>query len=85
MTPDATRLFRRHLDRKTPWRLIKKSCRAADIDPSRLSGRGIGIHSQRKTAINDAIHHGATTHQVRGFAGHSDIRTTEVGFVRTED
>jgi site-specific recombinase XerD len=24
MTPDATRLIRRHLDRKTPWRLVKK-------------------------------------------------------------
>jgi hypothetical protein len=29
MTPGATRLIRRHLDRKTPWRLVKKYCRAA--------------------------------------------------------
>src|SRR5436853_4203815 len=28
MTPDATRLIRRHLDRKTPWRLVKKDCQA---------------------------------------------------------
>src|SRR5947209_9571894 len=40
MTPDATRLIRRHLDRKTPWRLVKKYCRAAGIDPDRLGGRG---------------------------------------------
>jgi site-specific recombinase XerD len=84
MTPDAMRLIRRHLDRKTPWRLVKKYCRAAGIDPDRLGGRGIGIHSLRKTAINDAIRNGASMHEVREFAGHSDIRTTEVYFVRRE-
>ncbi len=85
MTPDATRLIRRHLDRKTPWRLVKKYCQAAGIDPDRLGGRGIGIHSLRKTAINDAIRNGASMHEVREFAGHSDIRTTEVYFVRKEE
>src|SRR5438270_2622657 len=77
MTPDATRLIRRHLDRKTPWRLVKNYCLAAGIDPSRLGGRGIGIHSLRKTAINDAIRNGASMHEAREFAGHADIRTTE--------
>src|SRR3954454_20283944 len=62
MTPDATRLIRRHLDRKTPWRLVKNYCRAAGIDPDRLGARGIAIHSLRKTAINDAIRNGATMH-----------------------
>ena len=85
MTPDATRLIRRHLDRKTPWRLVKKYCQAAGIDPARLGSRGIGIHSLRKTAINDAIRNGATMHEVREFAGHSDIRTTELYFVRKEE
>src|SRR4051794_39178877 len=80
MTPDASRLIRRNMDRKTPWRLVKKYCRAAGIDPDRLGGRGIGIHSLRKTAINDAIRNGATMHEVREFAGHSDIRTTELYF-----
>src|SRR5512135_2736835 len=74
MKPDGTGLERRHLDRKTPWRLVKKYCRAAGIDPDRLGGRGIGIHSLRKTAINDAIRNGATMHEVREFAGHADIR-----------
>ena len=78
LTPDAARLIRRHLDRKTPWRLVKKYCLAAGIDPARLGSRGIGIHSLRKTAINDAIRNGATMHEVREFAGHSDIRTTEL-------
>jgi integrase/recombinase XerD len=85
MTPDATRLIHRHLDRKTPWRLVKKYCQAAGIDPSRLGSRGIGIHSLRKTAINDAIRNGASMHEVREFAGHSDIRTTELYFVRREE
>ena len=52
---------------------------------TRLGGRGIGIHSLRKTAINDAIRNGATMHEVREFAGHADIRTTEVYFVRKEE
>jgi len=85
MKPDGTGLERRHLERKTPWRLVKKYCRAAGIDPDRLGGRGIGIHSLRKTAINDAIRNGASLHEVREFAGHADIRTTELYFVRQEE
>jgi len=75
----------RHLDRKTPWRLVKHYCRAAGISPDRLGDRGIGIHSLRKTAINDAIRNGAQMHEVREFAGHSDIRTTELYFLRRSD
>ena len=85
MRPDGAGLVRQHLDRKTPWRLVKKYCAAAGIDPSRLGSRGIGIHSLRKTAINDAIRNGATMHEVREFAGHADIRTTEVYFVWKEE
>jgi hypothetical protein len=76
MTPDATRLIRRRLDRKTPWRLVKKYCRAAGIDPDRLGARGIGIHSPRRTAVNDAISNGATVHEVREFAGYVVDHTT---------
>jgi integrase/recombinase XerD len=85
MAPNGTGLIPRHLDRKTPWRLVKKYCEAAGIDPRRLGSRGIGIHSLRKTAINDAIRNGATMHEVREFAGHADIRTTEVYFIRREE
>jgi len=85
MTPTGLGLAPRHLDRKTPWRLVKKYCEAAGIDPRRLGGRGIGIHSLRKTAINDAIRNGVTMHEVREFAGHADIRTTEVYFIRKEE
>jgi site-specific recombinase XerD len=85
MKPNGSGLSRRHLDRKTPWRLVKKYCRIAGIDPDRLGGRGIGVHSLRKTAINDAIRNGASMHEVREFAGHADIRTTEIYFVRKEE
>ena len=44
-----------------------------------------GFHSLRKTAINDAIRNGAQMHEVREFAGHSDIRTTELYFVRKQE
>jgi site-specific recombinase XerD len=85
LTADGSELVRRHLDRKTPWRLVKKYCEAAGIDHRRLGSRGIGIHSLRKTAINDAIRNGATMHEVREFAGHADIRTTELYFIRKEE
>jgi site-specific recombinase XerD len=85
LKPDESDFLRRHLDRKTPWRLVKKYCRAAGIDPDRLGSRGLGIHSLRKTAINDAIRNGASMHEVREFAGHADIRTTEIYFVRREE
>jgi integrase/recombinase XerD len=85
LSPSRLVLVRRHLDRKTPWRLVKKYCQAAGIEPERLGGRGIGVHSLRKTAINDAIRNGAGMHEVREFAGHADIRTTELYFIRKEE
>jgi integrase len=85
MTPDGLWLEQRHLDSKTPSRLVKKYCEAADIDPKRLGSRGIGIHSLRKTTINDAIRNGATMHEVRESAGHADIRTTEVYCIRKQE
>jgi hypothetical protein len=39
----------------------------------------------RKTSINDAIGNVATTHEVREFAGHADICTTELYCVRKEE
>lgn len=78
-------LERRFLSRKTVWQLVKKYCRSANIDSERLTGPGVGVHSLRKTAINDSIRNGATLHEVREFAGHSDIRTTELYFERSEE
>ncbi len=85
LSRDGLNFERRHLDRKTPWRLVKHYCRLAGITPERLGARGIGIHSLRKTAITDAIRNGAQMHEVRQYAGHSSIATTELYFVRREE
>lgn len=85
MNPNGSRFERRPMSRKTPWRLVKHYCRAAGISPDRLGSRGIGVHSLRKTAITDAIRNGAGMHEVREFAGHADIRTTELYYVRREE
>jgi integrase len=65
-----------------PWRLVTKYCQAAGIDSSRPGGRTIGTHSLRKTATNVAIRNGATMHEVREFAGHTDMRTPAVYLIR---
>ena len=64
MTPDGSGFERRHLDRKTPWRLVKKYCEAAGIDPKRLGSRGIGIHSL--TQDRDQRRHPQRGHHARG-------------------
>ena len=56
----------------------------AGISPDRLGGRGIGVHSLRKTALNNAIQNGATLLETRELAGHADVRTTELYFVRKD-
>lgn len=84
-SPNGASFVRRHMSRTTPWRVVKKYCQRAGIDPSRLGGRGIGVHSLRKTAITDAIRNGASMHEVREFAGHADIRTTELYYQRRDE
>ena len=85
LAPDGRTFIARHLHRQTPWRLVKKYCKVAGIESSRLTGRGIGVHALRKTAITNAIRNGASMHEVREFAGHSDIRTTELYYQRREE
>ena len=72
------------LCRETVWRIVKKYCVLAGIPPDRLGARGIGVHSLRKSALNNAIQNGAQLHEVRELAGHMDVRTTELYFVRKE-
>lgn len=83
-SPDGRLLLPFPLCRETVWRIVKKYCREAGIPPERLGGRGIGVHSLRKTALNNAIQNGAQLHEARELAGHSDLRTTELYFVRKE-
>ncbi len=88
LRPDGSGFECRHLDRKTPWRLVKKYCHAVTSTPTAW-GCGIGMYTLRKTAINDAIRNGASLHALREFAGHfaghADIRTTELYFVGKEE
>ncbi|MDC0936274.1 tyrosine-type recombinase/integrase [Pirellulales bacterium] len=84
-TPDGSDLIRRPMNRKTLWRLVKKYCKLAGVESDRLQGHGVGVHSLRKTAITNAIRNGAHMHEVREFAGHADIRTTELYYVRREE
>jgi hypothetical protein len=62
--------------------LVARILLAVGIDPNHLGSRGIGIHSLRKPAINDAIRNGAQMHEVREVAGHSDLQMTELFFMR---
>ena len=85
LTPNGLGLERRHLERTMPWRLVKKYCRAAGINPDRLAARGIGIHSLRKTILKHLFSIGTPMHEIREFAGHSDIRTTDLYNDRRDD
>ena len=58
--------------------IVKKYARRAGIDPRRLGGRGIGVHSLRKSAITNALQNGAPIQKVQQLAGHCDIRTTQL-------
>jgi len=74
-------------DRRTPKRrpisqqsmlaIVKRYAREAGLDATRLGRRGICTHSLRKTALNNALQHGAKVEEVQQWAGHADIRTTQ--------
>lgn len=81
---DRKSFDRRHLTRRAILCLVKKHCRDAGINPDRLGRRGLGVHSLRKTAITNALEHGAKMEQVQALAGHSDIRTTQL-YYRVRD
>jgi len=83
--PDGKTLLRAPLRRESVWRIVKRYCVIAGIPPDRLGGRGVGVHSLRKTALNNAIQNGAQLHEARELAGHADIRTTELYFVRKDE
>ena len=64
MKPDGSGVERRHLDRKTPWRLVKKYCEAAGIDPD-AAGRPGHRHSLA-TQDGDQRRHQERGHDARG-------------------
>lgn len=77
---DRKTILRKHLDRRTIWHIVKKYARQVGINTERLGGRGVGVHALRKTAITNALEHGAKMEQVQQLAGHADIRTTQLYF-----
>jgi site-specific recombinase XerD len=81
---DRQTLLPKPLTRDAVRKLIKRYCVSAGIDPHRLGRRGIGVHSLRKTAITNALEHGAKMEQVQQLAGHSDIRTTQLYYQSRE-
>ena len=64
MKPDGSGLERRHLDRKTPWRLVKKYCRAAGHRP-RPAGRP-GHRHPFAAQDGDQRRHPERGHDARG-------------------
>lgn len=77
---DRQTLLCRPLHRRDLWRLVKWYCRKVDINPDRIDGRGIGVHTLRKTAITNALQHGAPIQKVQQLAGHAQITTTQLYF-----
>ena len=57
-------VLNRHLHRDSVLKLIKRYGEKAGIQVDRPGRRWIGVHSLRKTAITDAIDHGADLRDV---------------------
>lgn len=67
----------RHMTTRQILNIVKKHATAAGIQVVRSKRRDVCTHSLRKTAINNALDHGAPVHLVQALAGHADIRTTQ--------
>lgn len=74
----------RHLTQRAILNIVKKYAREAELQVDRFGRRGICTHSLRKTALTNALEHGAKMEQVQAWAGHSDIRTTQ-GYYMTKE
>ncbi len=75
---------RRHLSGRAILAAVKKYGRRIGLDVDRLGRRGIGVHSLRKTALTNALEHGARLEQVQALAGHCDVRTTRLYYEENE-
>ena len=85
MTPDGSGLIGGTWTARPRGGWSRSIARRPGLTPSGWAAEASASTRLRKTAINDAIRNGATMHEVREFAGHADIRTTEVYFVRKEE
>jgi site-specific recombinase XerD len=84
LAPDKRSPTRRPLSQRAILNIVKKYAIHVGLDADRLGRRGICTHSLRKTALTNALEHGAKMEQVQAWAGHSDIRTTQ-GYYMTKE
>lgn len=84
LAKDRRTFLRKPMTTRAILAMVKKYCRKVGIDPDRIGRRGIGVHSLRKTALTNALEHGAKIEQVQALAGHSDIRTTQLYYQAKE-
>jgi integrase/recombinase XerD len=68
---------RRAMSQQSILDVVKKYARQAGIQVDRQGRRGVCTHSLRKTALNNALEHGAKVEDVQQWAGHADLRTTQ--------
>lgn len=78
LSKDRAGFMPRPLPRTTIWLVVKRHARRVGIEVERSGGRGVGVHSLRKTALTNAIENGAPIEKVQRLAGHADIRTTQL-------
>lgn len=78
LAKDRKGFLPRPLPRTTVWLVVKGHARRAGIEVERSGGRGVGVHSLRKTALTNALENGAPIEKVQQLAGHADIRTTQL-------
>ena len=74
----------RHLTTRQVLNIVKKYGHIAGIQVDRKGRRGVGTHSLRKTALTNALQHGAKMEQVQALAGHADIRTTQLYYDKSD-
>jgi integrase len=84
LTKDRESFADRPMTRLAILALVKKYCRQIGIAPNRVGRRGIGVHSLRKTAITNALDHGAGLLQTQALAGHADVSTTMVYYAQKD-
>ncbi len=86
---DRVTVVNRRLSRDAIRKMIKRYGRKVGIHVDGVlqadgqCRRGVGVHSLRKTAINDALQHGADLRDVQEWAGHASITTTQLYTVNT--
>lgn len=81
---DRKTVTRRYLSSRQILNIVKKYARASGIQVERRGRRGVCTHSLRKTALTNALRHGAGVLQVKALADHSSVRTTELYYESAE-